>query len=184
MTDFKPFSSPIIALPQKNIDTDLIIPAEFLVTTSRKGLGPHIFANLKKENPDFPEISGRILVAGRNFGCGSSREHAVWAIKDAGIDVIISSDFADIFAENAAKNQLLLITLNPLQVDNILKSGSELTIDLPAQKVIDKYEHEYFFEISAFSKKRMLENFSDLDYLQTFAKKLAAFNQTRKTSEF
>lgn len=105
---FQKFTSQIVELPLKDIDTDAIIPGEFLKTTSRLGLGKHAFTNLRKNDPNFPEFKGqRIIVAGKNFGCGSSREHAVWALKSAGIDVVISSEFADIFRGNAGEEWII-----------------------------------------------------------------------------
>jgi 3-isopropylmalate/(R)-2-methylmalate dehydratase small subunit len=179
MSLFDPFSSVVIKLPQKDIDTDLIIPAQFLTTTSKEGLGENVFANLKKIDPTFPELKGRILIAGKNFGCGSSREHAVWALKQAGIDVVISSEFADIFRGNAEKNGLLPVPLNEEVVQHFLNSSERLTIDLGQQMVCDEHEHEYHFEISEFSKKRLLEGISDLDYLLSFESKIKDFAQKR-----
>ena len=166
MKNFKPFSSKIIRLPQKDIDTDLIIPAEFLTTTTRDGLGENVFSNLRKSDPNFPKLDGRILVAGKNFGCGSSREHAVWALKQAGIDAIISSAFADIFRGNAEKNALLPIILDEKIIQNILENENFLTVDLAAQKISTDSGQHFKFEISEFSKKRLLENISDLDFLR------------------
>ncbi len=181
MTNFNRFTSAIISLPQKDIDTDLIIPADFLKTTEKTGLGKHVFSIMKKNDPNFPEINGqRILVTGRNFGCGSSREHAPWAIKDAGIDVIIASEFADIFRGNAEKNGILPIILPEETVQQFLQSGGDLTIDLENQVVIDTNKKKYRFEITEFSKKRLLQNLSDLDYLMQFKNDIEAFNEKEK----
>ncbi len=180
MNNFDRFTSPIICLPQKDIDTDLIIPAEFLKTTEREGLGQHVFINLRKTDPNFPKFEGqRILVAGKNFGCGSSREHAPWALKDAGIDVIIASEFADIFRGNAEKNGILPIVLSEEVVQHFLASGDNLTVDLENQKVVDSEGKEYHFKISNFSKKRLLENLSDLDYLLGFLPEIKEFVLTK-----
>ncbi len=177
---FRKFTSQVVALPLKDIDTDAIIPGEFLKTTSRLGLGKHAFTNLRKNDPNFPEFKGeRIIVAGKNFGCGSSREHAVWALKSAGIDVVISSEFADIFRGNAEKNGLLTIQLGEEIVQTLLESMSPLTVDLANQKVIDQFDHEYHFEITGFVKKRLLENLSDLDYLLKFKDKIKKFNNQK-----
>ena len=176
--NFEMFSSGVIRIPRKDIDTDAIIPGEFLKTTRMDGLGEHVFCNLKATDPDFPEFNGeRVLVAGKNFGCGSSREHAVWALKSAGIDVVISSEFADIFRGNAEKNGLLPVQLGEEVVQSFLESGGDLVVDLKNQKVIDEFDHEYHFEITEFSKKRLLENLSDLDYLLQYKHKIEAFEQ-------
>ena len=174
---FQRLTSPIIALPLKDIDTDQIIPAEFLKTTSREGLGKHVFENLRKSDPYFPIFEGqRILVTGKNFGCGSSREHAPWALKDAGIDVIISSEFADIFKGNAEKNGLLLITLREIEVQTLL-TQSKLTIDLEHQSVIDEGGKIYVFKIPNFTKKKLVESLSDLDYLLEYLPQIRNFAQ-------
>ena len=185
---FKNFTSRVIRIPLKDIDTDIIIPAEFLKTTTKEGLGKHVFKNLRGEGKNFPldrdEFKGaRIVVAGANFGCGSSREHAPWAIKDAGIDVVISSEFADIFKGNSEKNELLTIILSEEIVQKLLNVSDEfleLTIDLEHQKVIDTDKNEYPFEISSFSKKRFLEGISDLDYLLEMKPQVKDFEKKRK----
>lgn len=185
---FKKFSSRVIKIPLKDIDTDIIIPAEFLKTTKKEGLGASVFYNLRKERDDFPldreEFTGaRIVVAGANFGCGSSREHAPWALKDAGIDVVISSEFADIFKGNAEKNDVLPIALEENIIEELLHPQNELeelTIDLKNQLVITERGKNIAFEIAAFSKKRFLENMSDLDYLLNFAPQIREKEGKRK----
>jgi len=178
---FATFTSKTFRLPQKDIDTDAIIPADALKTTEKSGLGDAIFKNLRDADPNFPKINGeRILVAGRNFGCGSSREHAVWALKSAGIDVVISSKFADIFRGNAGKNNLLTIQLPEKIVQGFCHSGEDLTIDLENNRVIDAHDHEYFFEISEFLKKKMLRGESDLDFLLEFREEVRKFEKKRK----
>jgi 3-isopropylmalate dehydratase small subunit len=178
---FSRFQSETIQLPLKDIDTDLIIPAEFLKTTTKNGLGKSLFANLKKSDPNFPKFIGqRILVTGKNFGCGSSREHAPWALKSAGIDAIISSEFADIFRGNAEKNGILPIVLDEKIVQKFLQSGEKLTIDLQNQEVIDEQLQTYKFKITEFAKKRLLENLSDLDYLADFEEKIRKFDVKQK----
>lgn len=177
MSTFASFTSEIICLPQKDIDTDLIIPGEFLKTTSREGLGKYVFHNLRKSDLHFPsfEEGRRILVAGKNFGCGSSREHAPWALKDAGIDVVISSEFADIFRGNAEKNMLLPIVLPENTVQHLMSSGGALTIDLANQVVKDAKGETYKFSIADFTKNRLLYDLSDLDYLGKFSDKIGVF---------
>ena len=178
---FKKEAAETIVLPVKDIDTDLIMPAQFLKVTTKTGLGQYVFHNLKKNDPNFPEFRGQsILVTGQNFGCGSSREHAPWGLKDAGIDVIIASDFADIFKGNAEKNGILCITLDEPVVQQFLKSGERLSIDLEAQLVIDETGAQYPFEIPSFSKKRLLENLSDLDYLLDFKTTVQEFSKRQK----
>lgn len=188
MASFTRFSSRVIRIPLKDIDTDIIIPAEYLKTTTKEGLGKAVFKNLRGEGSSFPldrpEFTGsRIVVAGANFGCGSSREHAPWAIRDAGIDTVISSEFADIFKGNAEKNGLLPIILPEETVQKLLHPKNELdelTIDLEYQKVIEADGTEHSFEISSFSKRRFLEGISDLDYLLSFEADIKAFEAKRK----
>lgn len=185
---FEKFSSRVITIPLKDIDTDIIIPAKFLKTTKKEGLGESVFYNLRKDRDDFPldrkEFKGaRIVVAGTNFGCGSSREHAPWALKDAGIDVIISSQFADIFKGNAEKNEVLPIVLEEKIVEKLLYPKDELeelTIDLENQEVITASGKKYSFEITEFSKKRFTENISDLDYLLDYAPQIRKKEEERK----
>lgn len=187
MKNFDTFSSRTIQIDMKDIDTDIIIPAAYLKVTTKEGLGENVFHNLRKDNPNFPMDreefkNARIVVAGPNFGCGSSREHAPWALKDAGIDVVISSEFADIFKGNAEKNGILLIKLEENIVNALLHPEnelSEITINLAEQKVIDG-KNEYTFDIPSFSKKRFLENISDLDYLLENAPDIRAFEKQRK----
>ena len=192
---FEKFSSRVIRLPMKDIDTDIIIPAQFLKTTTKTGLGKNVFYNLRnlpsgEANPDFPmnrpEFSGsRIVVAGKNFGCGSSREHAPWALKEAGIDVVISSEFADIFKGNAEKNGVLPLILSEESVQKILDEDdilSEISVDLQNQEVISASGEVFSFQIDRFTKKRFLENMSDLDYLLDLAPKIRAFEKERKDS--
>jgi len=175
--NFRKFTSETINLPLKDIDTDLIIPAEFLNTTEKSGLGAHVFSNLRKQ-VDFPQFKNqRILVAGKNFGCGSSREHAVWALKEVGIDVIVSSEFADIFRGNAEKNGILLIKLPENVVQKFLTSKEKLTIDLINQNIIDIKNQKYHFEIDPFVKTKLLENISDLGYLMKHKDKILEFEK-------
>jgi len=175
---FKKEAAKTITLPVKDIDTDMIMPAQFLKVTTKTGLGQHVFHNLKKNDPNFPVFNGQsILVTGQNFGCGSSREHAPWGLKDAGIDIIIASDFADIFKGNAEKNGILCITLEEFVVQQFLQSGEPLSVDLEAQLVIDASGNNYHFDIPSFSKKRLLEDLSDLDYLLDFKHTVKEFSR-------
>lgn len=178
---FKKEKAETIVLPVKDIDTDMIMPAQFLKVTTKTGLGQYVFHNLRQNDPNFPAFRGQsILVTGQNFGCGSSREHAPWGLKDAGIDVIIASDFADIFKGNAEKNGLLCITLPEDVVQQFLKSGECLSVDLEAQRVTDAAGQKHVFEIPSFSKKRLLENLSDLDYLLDFRHTIQEFSKRQR----
>ncbi len=189
-TEFAQFSSRVIRLPMKDIDTDIIIPAQFLKTTTKQGLGENVFYNLRvgkgKENfpMNLPEFSNaRIVIAGKNFGCGSSREHAPWALKDAGIDVVISSEFADIFKGNAEKNGVLPLILAEEDVQKLLNTDdnlSEISIDLSQQEVTSESGEIFHFEIDSFTKRRFLENMSDLDYLLDLAPQIRSFEKKRK----
>jgi 3-isopropylmalate/(R)-2-methylmalate dehydratase small subunit len=154
----------VVRVPAANIDTDQIIPARFLKTTSREGLGKHLFA----DRPDFVRGDGaiEILVAGPNFGCGSSREHAVWALQDAGFRAVIAPSFADIFRQNALKNGLL-----PCAID--AEPTGQVTIDLAAQTV--RWAGEVAsFAIDPFVKRRLLTGEDELDYLLAKTKEIEA----------
>ncbi len=163
--------SKIVPLPRADIDTDLIIPADFLTTTSKKGLGEHVFARLRIMEPNFPfnlkkYREAKILVAGKNFGCGSSREHAAWALRDWGIEIVIASSFADIFFNNALKNGILPIVLEERFVDELFAAGdSEIEINILLQKIILSNGHVVNFRIDPYRKECLLKNMDDLDYL-------------------
>jgi 3-isopropylmalate/(R)-2-methylmalate dehydratase small subunit len=165
-----------VCLPESNIDTDRIIPARFLTTTSREGLGRHAFNDWRwredgSPDPDFPlnrpEAAGaEILVAGRNFGCGSSREHAPWALRDAGLRAVISAEIADIFRSNALKNGLLPIVLDAAVVDELLaQPGLELDIDVAAATATLPDGRRFGFPIDAFARTCLLEGVDQLGYL-------------------
>ena len=163
-------------LPHENIDTDRIIPARFLTTTERAGLGKHAFNDWRwredgSENPDFPlnHANARgctILVAGRNFGCGSSREHAPWALLDYGIQVVISSEIADIFRSNALKNGLLALVLPADQHAELLANpGWELTVDVRAQAIALPGGRCFDFTLEPFARHCLLNGIDQLGYL-------------------
>ena len=179
MDKFTTLKSRCIPLPLQDVDTDQIIPARFLKATTRDGFGDNLFRDWRYNedgtpNPDFilnKDLSGEILVAGRNFGCGSSREHAAWAIYDFGIKVVVSSFFADIFKNNALNNGLL-----PVQVsDSFLKSLFEaieinpdvkVTVSLENEKIsIEGTDLEETFEINAYKKYCMTQGYDDIDFL-------------------
>ncbi|MDI9314519.1 MAG: 3-isopropylmalate dehydratase small subunit [Hydrotalea sp.] len=164
-------------LPIINVDTDMIIPKQFLKTIKRTGLGKNLFDEMRyddngQENPDFilnkPAYRhAAILIAGDNFGCGSSREHAVWAISDFGIKAIISESFADIFFNNASKNGILLITLPREQVQALMKKSERgqnatMTIDLEQQTITDPDGVAISFDIEPFKKQCLLNGLDDI----------------------
>lgn len=191
MNHFPAFSSRYIRIDRKDIDTDIIIPADFLKTTTREGLGKNVFYSLRLNDPDFPMEhsdfqNAKILVAGSNFGCGSSREHAPWALKDAGIDVVIAPSFADIFKGNAEKNGVFPLVL-PEEI--VLKMFSpknpleEIFVDLQSQIVRFEGE-EYSFVVADFVKKRFTEGMNDLDYLLYYAPDIRQFEAKRKEKIF
>lgn len=163
--------SKIVPLPREDIDTDLIIPADFLTTTDKKGLGEHVFARLRVMEPDFPFNLRRyqgasILVVKKNFGCGSSREHAVWALRDWGIEIVIAPSFADIFFNNAMKNGILPIVLDEKIVNEIFAAGDcEIEVNVAAQKVILPSGEVFNFQIDPYRKECLLKGMDDLDYL-------------------
>jgi 3-isopropylmalate/(R)-2-methylmalate dehydratase small subunit len=154
---------------RKNIDTDLIIPARWLKTVSREGLGQGAFEAVRADNPanvfDSEEFAGApILVAGDNFGCGSSREHAAWALLDMGIRAVIAPSFSDIFAGNAFKNGILTVALPQHQVDRLLEVAQTdpITIDLESQTVTTPFQDRFEFEIDPFRKHCLLEGLDEV----------------------
>ncbi len=192
MEAFKKLSSTAVPIQIENIDTDQIIPARFLKATDRKGFGDNVFRDWRyhkdgTENQEFPlndtTYSGQILIAGNNFGCGSSREHAAWALTGYGFKVIISSFFADIFKGNALNNGLLPIQVTEafLKVlfETIQKNPeTHLLVDLENQTLSiegsDRYET---FEISAYKKQCMINGYDDIDYLVNNRDKIIAFEK-------
>lgn len=174
--EFTPLRSRTFVLPQQNIDTDQIIPARFLTTTSRQGLGRLAFHDWRytsdgRENPDealnaLDTSDQRVLVAGRNFGCGSSREHAPWALHDFGFRAVISSEIADIFRSNAARNGLLPIIAPPEAHAWLLAhDGAAVTIDLEACRVTLENGPDFAFEIEPFARLCLLEGIDPLGFL-------------------
>ncbi len=183
MEKFKTVTSKVVPLPLSDVDTDLIIPAQYLTSISRNGYGENLFRRLKDTDPQFPLNQERyqgaeILVADSNFGCGSSREHAVWAITGAGFKVVIAKSFADIFWNNAAKNGLLLVTLAE-GVDEILDGARqgdyELTVDLEEQSVVLPDGKKYQFEYQSFRRHCLLNGLDDIDYILSFTKEIEQF---------
>ena len=186
------FRSTVVPLNIENVDTDQIIPARFLKATSREGFGKNLFRDWrysnddeKQPNSDFvlndPAYSGKILVAAKNFGCGSSREHAAWAIKDAGFDVVVSSFFADIFKNNALNNFLLPVQVSEDFLKKIFEAvqkdaKAEVEINLEEQniKIIPTGEQEAF-EINAYKKTCLLNGYDDIDYLLSIKPEIEEF---------
>ena len=170
-------SARFVALAADDVDTDQIIPARFLTTTQRAGLGAHLFADWRtradgQPNPEFAlnrheARDARILVAGRNFGCGSSREHAVWALTDAGFRAVVSASFADIFRANALGNGLLPVQVDPAVATTLLESGAgELRIDLAEQVLSRDGQVIARFPIDPFAKHCLMQGIDELEYLQ------------------
>ncbi len=163
----------------ENIDTDQIIPARFLKATTRDGFGKNLFRDWRyynddesKTRADFPlnmsQFDGEILVAGKNFGCGSSREHAAWALADYGFRVVVSSFFADIFRNNALNNGVLPVQVSEAFLQRIFlqDNNTELTVDLENQTItINATGEQEFFEINAYKKTCLLNGYDDIDYL-------------------
>jgi 3-isopropylmalate/(R)-2-methylmalate dehydratase small subunit len=183
-------------LPMANVDTDKIIPARFLKTIKRSGLGVHLFASLRYEDdviekPDFvlnqPKYRhAEILIAGENFGCGSSREHAPWALLDFGIKCVIASSFADIFHGNCFKNGILPIVLPPeiceqLMADAAMGSNAKITIDLEHQLVIRPDGSKIPFEVDAFRKHCLLNGLDDIGLTLEHAPAIDAYEAAQPT---
>lgn len=180
--------SKAVVLPMPNCDTDQIIPARFLKVTTRLGLGQHAFSDLRygadgKPKPDFvlnqaAAQGARILVAGDNFGCGSSREHAPWALHDFGFRAVVSTSFADIFRNNALKNGLLIVPVSHSLHARLMRGeGNPLTIDLPAQTIsLDDGTQEEFV-IDAFAKYRLVNGIDEMDFLLQHEAAIAAFEK-------
>ena len=177
---FTILESTCVPLPLENVDTDQIIPARFLSATSREGFGENLFRDWKydktgSKNLEFvfnnPRYGGKILAAGKNFGCGSSREHAVWAIYDYGFRAVVSSFFADIFKNNSLNNGLLPVVVPEKFLNNLLfiirkNPESLIRIDLEKQLITVLPEGDSFrFEINPFKKECMLKGLDDIDYL-------------------
>ena len=188
---FKGIAAPFNIL---NVDTDKIIPKQFLTTIKRTGLGKHVFDEMRYkkdglENPNFvlnqkPYDKSNILIAGDNFGCGSSREHAPWALKDFGIKCIISTSFADIFYNNSFKNGLLPIMVTKDERDALLedakdKENPEIEIDLENQEIRRPNGGKIKFKIDPFRKKCLLEGLDDIGLTELHENKIKSFEESR-----
>ena len=177
MEKFETFTGIAAPLPLVNIDTDMIIPKQFLKTIKRTGLGISLFHEMRyddtgNENPDFvlnqkAWRNAEIIVAGDNFGCGSSREHAPWAIKDFGVRCVISTSFADIFYNNCFKNGILPVTLGKEEVDTLMRhadsgENARITVNLEDQKITGPDGEDYDFDIDPFKKRCLIEGLDDI----------------------
>jgi 3-isopropylmalate/(R)-2-methylmalate dehydratase small subunit len=195
MKKFETLTSQVVPLPIENIDTDQIIPARFLKATTREGFGDNLFRDWRfdtenQPKTDFvlnnPTYTGKILVAGKNFGCGSSREHAAWAIQDYGFDVVISSFFADIFKGNALNNGVL-----PIQVpEEFLAKIFELVHQNPTTAIIVDLEKQtvmltetgdqFEFEINPYKKSCLINGYDDIDFILNQKDSIEAFEANRQ----
>ena len=186
MEPIKTITSRTVVLPRENVDTDQIIPARFLKVTDKKGLGDALFCDWRYEGvdrprPDFvlnrPEARGcRILVAGDNFGCGSSREHAPWALVDYGFQAVVSTRIADIFRNNSLKNGLVPVVLEPAAHAKLLAApGVSVTIDLGAQTVTLPDGTKASFPIDGFSKYCLMNGVDELGFLLSQEEAIAEF---------
>jgi len=187
---FTVLKSTAVPLPIENIDTDQIIPARFLKATKREGFGDNLFRDWRYNNDDTPKqdfvlnnaiYKGKILVGGRNFGCGSSREHAAWAIYDYGFRCVVSSFFADIFKNNSMNIGILPVQVSDDFLDNIFKEieadpATELEVNLPNQTLtlLATGEHESF-QINGYKKHNLMNGFDDIDYLQDMKAEIKTF---------
>ena len=194
MNKINKIHSRFVPLQEENVDTDQIIPARFLKATTREGFGKNLFRDWRYNNdnelepkPDFilnnAAYTGEILVAGKNFGCGSSREHAAWAIKDYGFTVVVSSFFADIFKNNALNNGLLPITVSESFLASIfaLDKDATLSVCLEDQTItIDAMGNLETFEINAYKKTCLLNGYDDIDYLLSNKAAIENFEKNRK----
>ena len=197
--DMKPFSivtSRLIPLPNENVDTDQIIPARFLKATDKAGFGKLLFCDWRYDEagnpkPGFilnrPETAGAvILLAGNNFGCGSSREHAPWALADYGLRAIISTSFADIFRNNCLKNGILPILVDRPAHEKLFQMvngnpAAEITIDLAARTLTLPDGGSLQFPIDSYSQKCLLEGLDDIGYLRQFEDRIAAYEAAHLT---
>jgi len=189
--------STAVPLPIENIDTDQIIPARFLKATTREGFGKNLFRDWRYENDDEsrpkkdfvlnnPVYGGCILVAGKNFGCGSSREHAAWALADYGFQVVVSSFFADIFKNNALNNFLLPVQVSDVFLQKLFQvihqnPKTEIEVDLPGQyiRILATGEEEHF-DINPYKKECLLNGYDDIDYLLSLDEAIRDYEQSRE----
>lgn len=194
---FQIIASSAVPVPTENVDTDQIIPARFLKATTREGFGENLFRDWRFDqagNPilDFPlnqeKYNGKILVAGKNFGCGSSREHAAWAVHDYGFKVVVSSFFADIFRNNCLNNGVLPIQVSAEFLSKIFNAieadpTSIFKVNLPSQEfIIEDSGETASFDISPYKKECLLNGYDDIDYLISIKDKIEEFEESRRVN--
>ncbi|MCK9401976.1 MAG: 3-isopropylmalate dehydratase small subunit [Chitinophagaceae bacterium] len=193
MIPLQKIQSRFVPLPMENVDTDQIIPARFLKATTRDGFGKNLFRDWRyvnnddtKPKPDFvlnqSEYTGEILLTGKNFGCGSSREHAAWAIQDYGFKAVVSSFFADIFKNNALNNGLLPVKVSDDFLAQLFALGNESTLSIDVDKqtiTIDETGKQEIFEISIYKKTCLLNGYDDIDYLLSNKQAIEDFEMNR-----
>jgi len=192
MQAFKKISSTAIPLPIEDVDTDQIIPARFLKATTRDGFGDNLFRDWRYNSDDSPKAdfvlnnpiyTGEILIAGKNFGCGRSREHAAWALTDAGFRVVVSSFFADIFRGNSLNNGLLPVQVSDDFLHEIFNAieknpSATFTVNLEAQSfTIDATGAIFNFEIDSYKKMCMMNGYDDIDYLLSVREEIETFEK-------
>ena len=189
MQSLQKIKSRFIPLRIENVDTDQIIPARFLKATTKEGFGKNLFRDWRYENDDESkpkadfvlnqkQFSGEILVAAKNFGCGSSREHAAWSIQDYGFKVVVSSFFADIFKNNDLNNGVLPVTVSDAFLQAIFAERADATISIDLEKqtiTIDRTGASESFEINAYKKTCMLNGYDDIDYLLSMKEEIEQF---------
>jgi len=191
---FQSIESPAVPLPIENVDTDQIIPARFLKATTREGFGENLFRDWRYDKSGAPiegfvlnksTCSGTILVAGKNFGSGSSREHAAWAIHDYGFKVVVSSFFADIFKNNALNNGLLPVQVSESFLAELLEetekdAGTLIKVDLVEQSItLQASGKSENFDINPYKKECLLNGYDDIDYLLSIKEKIVQFEKSR-----
>jgi 3-isopropylmalate/(R)-2-methylmalate dehydratase small subunit len=194
MQSLQKITSKFIPLRIENVDTDQIIPARFLKATTKDGFGKNLFRDWRYENDDETkpkadfvlnqtQYSGEILVAAKNFGCGSSREHAAWSIQDYGFKVVVSSFFADIFKNNALNNGVLPVTVTDAFLQQIFAQGADdtLSVDLESQTItIDATGATEKFDINSYKKTCMLNGYDDIDYLLNMKPEIEAYEKANQ----
>ncbi len=193
MEKFITLESKIIPIALSDIDTDMIIPAQYLTSVSREGYAENLFRRLKDTEKNFPlnkpeYKDAKILVCGDNFGCGSSREHAVWAILGAGIRVVISSSFADIFASNSGKNGLVLVSISAEDLQEILQGATEseyrIEVNLEEQDIRLPGGRKISFPFDSFRKHCILNGHDDMDYLLSKKSEISDFRKKQEPYRF
>ncbi|MEO0500922.1 MAG: 3-isopropylmalate dehydratase small subunit [Pseudomonadota bacterium] len=190
MTPFTTLTGTAVPFGEANVDTDVIIPAKFLKAVTREGLGAGAFESIRRDDPDniFDTARNRgapILIAGDNFGCGSSREHAPWALADMGFRVVIAPSFADIFAGNSFKNGILLVTLPQDQVDRLMQIAAdhEVTVDLETQTVTTPFQDRFGFEIDPFRKHCLMNGLDEIGLTETMTPAIDDY-ETRQAAHY